>query len=173
MTAEQKAEAIRRAAELSVDHISAWFATGTGSQICRSMREEIERNMAESLKFTEDCQSAFKDQRIAELQKELHEFRTDISGTIQQAIERLAAEKNGLITERDERIAELAQQTNQLVKAYANLQRAAFKHADREKLLEALLKRVPHHGPNGSYSVGEGQCWPDCVACEFEKSQTP
>ncbi len=64
MTTEQQTEAIRRAAELSVDHISAWFATGTGNSIFQSMRQEIERNMTESLKFTEDCQSAFKDQRI-------------------------------------------------------------------------------------------------------------
>jgi len=35
--------------------------------------------------------------------------------------------------------------------------------------LLALLERVPHHGPNGSYSKAEGQCWPDCVACEAEK----
>lgn len=32
-----------------------------------------------------------------------------------------------------------------------------------------LLNRVPHHGPNGSYSKAEGQCWADCVACEYEK----
>jgi hypothetical protein len=38
-----------------------------------------------------------------------------------------------------------------------------------------LLDRVPHHGPGGSYSKAEGQCWPDCVACAWEKlkPQTP
>jgi hypothetical protein len=37
------------------------------------------------------------------------------------------------------------------------------------KELAVLLDRVPHHGPNGSYSKAEGQCWPDCVACAWEK----
>jgi hypothetical protein len=35
-----------------------------------------------------------------------------------------------------------------------------------------LLDRMPHHGPNGSYSKWSGQCWPDCVACEWERFKT-
>lgn len=37
--------------------------------------------------------------------------------------------------------------------------------------LSRLLKRVPHHGPQGSSSTElcPPGCWPDCVACEYEK----
>jgi len=44
-------------------------------------------------------------------------------------------------------------------------------HVQNERIaqLVALLDRVPHHGPQGSYSKAEGQCWPDCVACEWEQ----
>lgn len=65
MTAEQQAEAIARAAELSADRIASSF--GLGAMNGCKIRAEIERTMAESLKFKQDCQSAFKDQRIAEM----------------------------------------------------------------------------------------------------------
>ncbi len=40
---------------------------------------------------------------------------------------------------------------------------------DRVASLDGLLKRVSHHGPTGSWVSAGGQCWPDCVACEYEK----
>ncbi len=63
MIAEQQAAAIRRAAEISVDHISAWFGSGTGHSMFQSMREEIERNVTAGLKPSAD--------HIAELERKL------------------------------------------------------------------------------------------------------
>lgn len=163
MTAQEQAEAIRRAADLSVDHISAWFATGTDHSTFQAMREEIERNMTESLKFYVDSQSAFKDQRIeqletrhesdgqriSELQKELHEFRTDMSGTIQQALDRLTTEKDRLIRMKEDEVGLLKQRIAEL---------------------GDLLDRVSHLTRARTFQAdASGFCALDCPACAWAR----
>lgn len=44
------AAAIRRAAELSVDHFTAWIGEGTGWSMAKSLTEEIVQNMTAALK---------------------------------------------------------------------------------------------------------------------------
>lgn len=76
------------------------------------------------------------------------------------AAERAYASRNNDCVRIEQRIAELEKSTARTSAKSGELYTA---------LLVGLLKRVPHHGPQGSYSKAEGHCWPDCVACEFEK----
>lgn len=48
-TAAETAAAVRQAAFLSVDHITAWMGQGNSSSFAKSMREEIETNMLKAL----------------------------------------------------------------------------------------------------------------------------
>ncbi len=64
-------------------------------------------------------------------------------------------------------IEEIERNTQSAIDAATEL--ACLNWKMKVRKLVAILERVPHHGPNGSYSKAEGQCWPDCVACEYEK----
>jgi len=98
-----------------------------------------------------------KDEEIARLRAGIYELN-ELSYKRTTELERLKDEVHLLKLDYD-RAKRTTEEQGDLIEVLRRIERA----------LVELLKRVPHHGPQGSYSKAEGQCWPDCVACEFEK----
>ncbi len=94
-------------------------------------------------------------QRITELEKEAALLTIQLTSL---------TETKNIIEERirqlETQLEEHEDQNNQLVRAYANLQQAAFKLGDTNNAMGALLDRVPHRMPHAT----EG-----CLACTWEK----
>ena len=180
--------AIRRRAFDAIDHICAWNAIGTSGK--ESWIEEVEKQI-EAAVADALADSQFKIQglqRTIDEQKQLVEVLRRIehafgckhvdngpedADNIVRHIMELVAENERLksldelngryIAERDQR---LEQQKWEARERYAD---ARY----RIERLDSLLKRVCHHGPQGSSSTPlcPPGCWDDCVACEYESLQ--
>lgn len=97
-----------------------------------------------------------KDQRIAELEAQNQELRGHMADIIRPALDQI-------------RTADYVKRIDELERLIV-IESESYRRSVQEALrLEALLKRVPHHGPSGSWNNAQGTCWKDCVACEFEK----
>lgn len=136
-------------------------------QICEECAQKDKR-IAEYAEFAFKSgeHAAQQHKRITELEKELAEFRSDISGVIKQTIDRLSMEKDRLITERDQRITELELLRDAAV--FDQLQ-TTVKLTDHMVAMIALLDQCAHDGRYARTSMATPDCWPDCVACAWAR----
>ena len=126
-----------------------------------------EQSVSKDPKFLPNAREiiANKDRKIEELEKEAALLTIKLTSII---------ETKNIIEERirqlETQLEEHEDQNNQLVRAYANLQQAAFKLGDQNKAMAALLDRVPH-----KRTLWEGDrdavllCDKDCPACAWAK----